>query len=620
MAWIELDSDLGKNPIQSGGGGGGGAVDSVNGQTGVVVLDTDDIPQGSTNLYAPTGGPNLFSYFDGSSILAQLPNWNVDVATTPNRYGLRYAVNIDPFLAGANYSVSNQLYNNLTASSANPNDTEVLLQLVTDIDPGNTGIGFGTNGNAVVLSDKVIFSKNSTDIGGIVGNGLNISLGDVGISGGSVNGITGNNVNIVSTSGYTISNSFRAYNFSTDFSEETTIVNGLSGYSANINVACNFANYLNYFEASGVFEPTNPYSGSVISFYSGTQIAGQVSNPCVLADYNNLIDGANVTGDYRSIDANPTFSSSATVRSYTGINVGPSFGSPITNDAYAARFSMHNCVAGNSITGISIDASSALSSSGNVIGLNINVLNSLGGENPQGPIGIESNGRISVNATTQFQSGQTVQIGNRVQSLLTVPSGSPVTGSDLLCNNFAGDFVAEDNVALGPVGIGVNSVGFIASLGIAATKTIDSFTVFLPACALPDPGFATGGSITDFHQIRVFPPLPQGGTANITNAYAFKIDALFGDYSSAATNTWGLYFDSNSQNYIKSSLNIAGSSGKVTNSSVGLEIGGATKAFLNARMTSTERDALTAVNGMQIYNTTTDKLQVYAAGSWVDLH
>lgn len=33
-----------------GGGGGGGAVDSVNGQTGVVVLGTDDIAEGS-NLY-----------------------------------------------------------------------------------------------------------------------------------------------------------------------------------------------------------------------------------------------------------------------------------------------------------------------------------------------------------------------------------------------------------------------------------------------------------------------------------------------------------------------------------------------------------------------------------------
>lgn len=34
-----------------GGGGGGGAVTSVNGQTGVVNLDSNDVPEGATNLY-----------------------------------------------------------------------------------------------------------------------------------------------------------------------------------------------------------------------------------------------------------------------------------------------------------------------------------------------------------------------------------------------------------------------------------------------------------------------------------------------------------------------------------------------------------------------------------------
>ena len=36
--------------------------------------------------------------------------------------------------------------------------------------------------------------------------------------------------------------------------------------------------------------------------------------------------------------------------------------------------------------------------------------------------------------------------------------------------------------------------------------------------------------------------------------------------------------------------------------------------------TTTERNALSAVNGMQIYNSTTSKMQAYAGGSWVDLH
>lgn len=47
---VTVDNTDPKNPIVSatGGGGGGGAVDSVNGQTGVVVLDADDIDDTST--------------------------------------------------------------------------------------------------------------------------------------------------------------------------------------------------------------------------------------------------------------------------------------------------------------------------------------------------------------------------------------------------------------------------------------------------------------------------------------------------------------------------------------------------------------------------------------------
>jgi hypothetical protein len=36
-------------------------------------------------------------------------------------------------------------------------------------------------------------------------------------------------------------------------------------------------------------------------------------------------------------------------------------------------------------------------------------------------------------------------------------------------------------------------------------------------------------------------------------------------------------------------------------------------------MTTAERDALTATNGMVIYNTTTNRAEAYENGSWVDL-
>ena len=54
--------------------------------------------------------------------------------------------------------------------------------------------------------------------------------------------------------------------------------------------------------------------------------------------------------------------------------------------------------------------------------------------------------------------------------------------------------------------------------------------------------------------------------------------------------------------------------------SAALDITSTTGALLFPRMTSAQRDALTAANGMVIYNTTTDKVQARAAGAWVDLH
>ena len=51
-----------------------------------------------------------------------------------------------------------------------------------------------------------------------------------------------------------------------------------------------------------------------------------------------------------------------------------------------------------------------------------------------------------------------------------------------------------------------------------------------------------------------------------------------------------------------------------------LEVSSTTGALLFPRMTTAQRDALTAVDGMVVYNTSLSKLQVRAGGSWISLH
>lgn len=50
-----------------------------------------------------------------------------------------------------------------------------------------------------------------------------------------------------------------------------------------------------------------------------------------------------------------------------------------------------------------------------------------------------------------------------------------------------------------------------------------------------------------------------------------------------------------------------------------LELSSTTKCLLLTRMTTTERNAMTPVNGMLIYNTTLNKFQGYEAGAWANL-
>lgn len=57
------------------------------------------------------------------------------------------------------------------------------------------------------------------------------------------------------------------------------------------------------------------------------------------------------------------------------------------------------------------------------------------------------------------------------------------------------------------------------------------------------------------------------------------------------------------------------------NAAAQLQVDSVLRGFLPPRMTTVQRDAITTPpDGLMLYNTTTNKLQVRAAGAWVDLH
>lgn len=133
-------------------------------------------------------------------------------------------------------------------------------------------------------------------------------------------------------------------------------------------------------------------------------------------------------------------------------------------------------------------------------------------------------------------------------------------------------------------------------------------------------GTATNVVISSFGTPSVAASNSSVTGTNVTNIYIKSAVSPGSNFT--ATNNWALWVDD------------AGSGGGAVriddevvigatfiNASAKLEVASTTGGILFPRMTSTQRDAISSpTNGLVIYNSTTDKLQVRAAGAWVDLH
>jgi hypothetical protein len=605
--------------------GSAGAVDSFNGRSGIVISVSGDYsasqitnsPSGNisaTDVQAAIdeldtekvstafGQNNKVLGTSATGDVQSIPNWSTDATTN----ALTQQLTVEPDNNGGN-SLQNFLvsFNPLQNS---PNETWSVLNNQVAFDTLSSGFNFGTSGGAVNLFANYLTHLGTGDIGGVsffnnnfdLGNGTDpISIKGISISYGfgsvhanaTINGpIQGYGFQFNSNASATLTGFVQAFY---DFANLGSEVPGYNSFSAGPTIA-SIANNSNY---NGL-----NLSATIPTFTGNAGFAAIAISPTL---------GTFDTGSTQIIQINPTITSS---NSFLGLSFNTNISTVVT---YAHIIDVNptiTTIPNGGATGIYVNMT-------NVAGTGHKAMDINGDVNINGAFSFT--GALSIGKLNAYYSqavadgGGTPATIHSLISSITAPASATVANADTIGVNTASLITIGANAVITSAFLGLAALALPAVVQIGASATVDLIEGAVFAISL-DSGAGAGGVIDTVALCRSV-AIPNGITT-INKLHGYDFTLPFGD---PGTETWGFYTAVDCYNWFKGSLKIGGTAGstdKVTNSSVGLEIESTTQAFLNARMTTTQRDALTALNGMQIYNTTTDKLQVYAAGVWTDLH
>ena len=513
--------------------------------------------------------------------------WGTITGTLSNQSDLQTALDAKEFIQNTPDVVPNNVIGGTTYSYINPqvralqnspDESLNFFQRNIAIDPDSTGFTLGTNGTFGSIFQIGFNHQGTSDIGNAqyfstysqFGNGTDpISVKGIQYWLGFGN-ISANATIDDSIQGFGIQMSVHA----------SAVMNGyFNGFYDNMDFNCSVGPYTSFSSNPQLSEVRN--NNSVSSFNANPTIDLFTGNASYIgfALSGNFNMSGSATGGVQGMTLNPTITNFAAGNFYNGVYSSTAGITGAGTNKYAGYFDGDVNITGSLTFGGALSIGQL-----NAFGILNPVID--GGGNPTSIHGLVTQVNIPANATTANAD----TIGANTAMLLTVGANSAVT---------------------------LGALGVFAALGLPAVVETHTGSV-LPALqgalfALNLSGTSTGGTITQV-DAGAFLAIPNGITT-VDRYYGVHSYQPFGV---VGTDNWGVYSEDSEKNYFEGSVIVGDTD--TPDASAAIEIDSITKGFLNARMTTTERNAITAVNGLQIYNTTTDKLQVYAAGAWVDLH
>lgn len=309
-----------------------------------------------------------------------------------------------------------------------------------------------------------------------------------------------------------------------------------------------------------------------------------------------------------------------TVDAYIGVELGPQFKGGVED--FTAFRSNPNFYGTNNTyyTGLNLepqwDGTGIAPEFENVTGIRVKLNNVSQRQNSGRMTGLQIEGgtvNTMVDVTTQsnifFDS-----VENQVIQLL-IAEDETISGTEVLLKNYANLIQIEGTYSSGPLGLGI--VGQLAGgqLGGTGDGLADKVTIFGAGVSVPD----LGASSTRVDQLTVYRSLGAftlGGTLDIGELVHFKVDDE--NIMNLGTARWGIQInDSEANNFFRKNVVVGGTSKTTATASVAIEIGDK-RAMKFTPMNISERDALTAEEGMMVYvrDGTVGGMFVYDGTTW----